>query len=156
MIIRPALAFLAAVSLTAPVFAEEDEQWMAGASAEVASIGYGIPDTDGILFALVCDLAKGTAQLTVYEEIAGAKVGQPITIELKAGAAKAAIKGVASTDQMNGFIYGEAKAVAVEPIVAVLREPGEVMLKMGKASATYPEKGRAEALAQFTETCKVK
>jgi hypothetical protein len=84
------------------------------------------------------------------------KVKRPLTIELSAGSQKASIKGVTATDELNGFVFGEANKVPVGPLLAVLREPGELTVKMGKASVTFPAEGRAEQLKIFETGCKVK
>ncbi len=74
---------------------------------------------------------------------------------LTAGAAKLVLKGTAETDQMSGFIFGVAKAIAVEPVFAVLKAPGPAIAKMGKVTANLPGPGRAAAIAQFAKVCKL-
>ena len=56
--------------------------------------------------------------MTVYQDIAGAKVGQPVTIEIAVGSSKVALKGETATDEMSGYVFGVAKKFAVKPVVA--------------------------------------
>jgi len=74
---------------------------------------------------------------------------------LTAGAAKLVLKGETETDQMSGFIFGVAKAIAVKPALAVLKTPGPAIVKMGKVTANLPDPGRAAAVAQFAKVCKL-
>jgi hypothetical protein len=47
--------------------------------------------------------------MTVYVDIAGTKVGDPVAIELKRGDAKLSVPGKIATDEMSGFLFAEAK-----------------------------------------------
>jgi hypothetical protein len=40
-------------------------------------------------------------------------------------------------------------------VLEVLRDPGTLTLKMGEASATLSEQGRAEAVAAFSRECEL-
>lgn len=93
--------------------------------------------------------------MTVYEDIAGAKVGQKLTIEIGVGSAKVAIEAKTSTDEMSGYVFGLAEKFAVKPVITVLQESGPGVVKMNKTSVNLPEKGRAEAVTQFANACKL-
>jgi hypothetical protein len=138
--------------------AEDDTKpvWHAHVDADGAAFSFATPDSDDSRFMVLCENKKRSINLTVYEEVKGMKVKRPLTIELSAGGKKASLKGVTATDEMNGYTYGEAHKVAADPLLAVLREPGELTVKMGKASATFPAEGRAEQLKIFEKGCKVK
>lgn len=64
------------------------------------------------------------------------------------------IKGKSATDETMGFVYGRAGHVVLAPVLTVLQEDGELKVTMGKAKASYPEKGRKDALARFAGACK--
>jgi len=89
--------------------------------------------------------------MTVYEDVAGAKVGEPLTIEIGVGAAKVAVEGTTDSDEMSGFVFGVAKKFAVKPVVAVLAGAGPTVIEMSKVTVTMPEKGRAEAVSEFAK-----
>jgi hypothetical protein len=152
------LAGPAAAQTPAQAPAEDDTKpvWYAHVDADGAAISFAVPNSDDSRFMVLCENKKRSINLTVYEEVKGMKVKRPLTIELLAGAKKASLKGVTATDEMNGYTYGEAHKVAADPLLAVLREPGELTVKMGKASATFPTEGRAEQLKIFEKGCKVK
>jgi len=154
-------ALAACLAMAAPLTAGAAEPepgfaWMANIFEDNASLVYGSTETgEDYLFALLCDNRKKKAELTVYEDIEGAKVGQTVAIEISAGATKLVLKGKTETDQMSGFIFGVAKAIAVKPVLAVLKTPGPAIVKMGKVTANLPDQGRAAAVAQFAKVCKL-
>ncbi len=93
--------------------------------------------------------------MTVYMDIEGAKVGQPVTIELAAGATKVSVRGTTTTDEMSGFIFAEAKTFPMKPVIAVLNEKGPVTVKIGKTATVLPEPDRATELAKFAKDCRL-
>lgn len=154
------LALTACLALAAaPVAAAEPEPgygWMANSGQITAALVYGSTETaEDYSFALSCDNKWKRSHMTVYEDIAGAKVGEPLTIEIGVGAAKVAIEGMTDTDEMSGFIFGVAKKFAVKPVVAVLQGSGPTIIEMGKVTVTLPETGRAQAVSEFAKACKL-
>jgi hypothetical protein len=150
------LAVAACLPGIAAATAETDPgyEWMEGSDQGVASLTYGNPETvEDLLFWLICENKKKTTELTVYDDVTGTKVGQPILIELSAGAAKTSIKGQIATDGMTGYLFPQAKNIKVKPVIEVLKAKGLVTAKAGKLATTLPEKGRAEAVAKFAKAC---
>jgi hypothetical protein len=155
MLAGPAMAQAPA---QAPAAAEEDTTpvWYAHVEGDIAGFGFATPNSDDARFTLVCDNKKLSVDLTVYEEVKGMKVKRPLTIELSAGSKKVSLKGITATDELNGFTFGEAHKVAYGSLLTVLRETGDLTVKMGKASVTFPAQGRAEQLATFEKGCKIR
>jgi hypothetical protein len=91
----------------------------------------------------------------VHKEVPGAKRGDPITIELSSTKAQAPVKAEVETNEATGTTFGEASDIDVKPVLQVLRDPGPLTLKMGEASATLSDQGRAQAVAKFVEGCKL-
>ena len=87
--------------------------------------------------------------MTVYQDIAGAKVGQRSPSRSASDSSKVALKGETATDEMSGYVFGVAKKFAVKPVVAVLGGPGPALVKMEKNELTLPEQGRAEELGKI-------
>ena len=56
---------------------------------------------------------------------------------------------------MSGFVFGVAKKIAVNPVIAVLEGSGPAIIEMGKVTVTLPETGRAEAVSEFAKVCKL-
>ncbi len=111
--------------------------------------------TEDYVFLLICNNADKTAEMTVYVDIPGAKLGQPMTIELSRDGAKAAVKGKTATDEMSGFIFAEAKKFRMKPVMAVLDGKGAVTVTTGKAVTVLPEEGRGTELAKFAKRCRL-
>ena len=117
---------------------------------------FAVPQSDDLAFFLLCNNKSKRIDLTVYEAMETVKVGSPITIEMAAGDQNSIVKGRAATDEMMGFVYGQARRIPPAPALAVLRAKGELTVKMGASSANYPEAGRAAAVAGFVRNCRVK
>lgn len=153
------LACLALAVPVAEVAATEPEPgfaWMVSQYEGNVSLIYGSTETaEDFFFFLSCNNNKKEAETTVYQDIAGAKVGQPITIEIGVGSAKVALKGETATDEMSGYVFGVAKRFAVKPVVAVLGGSGPALVKMEKNELTLPEQGRTEELGKFAKAGKL-
>ncbi|MGZ5850883.1 MAG: hypothetical protein ACXWJN_09930 [Methyloceanibacter sp.] len=161
MMIRPlARALCAFAVLIAAIVslsfarAEASLVWISKSNGSLVTLAYSPVDpTKAPLFLLSCFNGMDIAVLDVHQDIAGAKTGEKLTIELSAGAATASLDG--ETADANGAIFGEASDIKVKPVLAVLREKGPVTVKLGETSATLAEQGRAEAVGTFAEACKL-
>ena len=149
-----ALAVVTAHAFAAEPGTVEGYEWMGGSDQGVASFVYGSPETvEDLLFWLTCEPKKKKTEMTVYNDVAGTKVGQPIAIDINAGAAKTSVKGQIATDGMTGYFFPQAKSFKVKPVIEVFNAKGQVTVKTGKLTTVLPEKGRAEALAAFAKAC---
>ena len=141
-----------------PLLAAEDPgyAWMGSVEAGNALLTYGSPETgEDYVFNLICGNKDKSTEATLYVDIPATKVGQPITIELAAGAAKVSLKGKIATDEMSGFHFAEAKNFKIKPVIALLKEKGPVTAKTGKLVTSLPDKGRAAPVGEFAQGCKL-
>jgi hypothetical protein len=69
--------------------------------------------------------------------------------------AKPPVKGEVGKNETTGTTFGEASYINVKPVLEVLRDSGPLTIKMGEASATMSEQGRAESVTKFVENCKL-
>jgi hypothetical protein len=111
--------------------------------------------TEDYVFLLSCDNADQTAEMTVYVDIEGAKVGETVTIELDRDGTEVSIAGKTATDEMSGFVFATASGFPVKPVIAVLDGKGPVMVTTGKTETVLPEEDRAEELAKFAKHCRL-
>ncbi|MGH6831733.1 MAG: hypothetical protein ACRECM_01720 [Methyloceanibacter sp.] len=136
--------------------AEEQLVWTEKASAGFVSLAYGALDpAKAPLFLLSCFNAMSIAVLDVRTEMAEAKPGAALTIELSAGDAKSPVEGEAARDDSSGVTFGEASDIAVKPVLDVLRQSGPLTVTIGEASAALSDQGRAEAVEKFSGDCKL-
>jgi hypothetical protein len=151
-----AAALFAALGLGSSARAEETFVWTEKSSGGFVTLAYGSYDpAKGPLLMLSCFNGMGIAVLDLRSDIGNAKPGQPITIELSAGEAKAAVEGEAASDEANGATFGEASDIAVKPVLAVLRAPSPLTVKVGEVSTTLSDQGRAQAVDQFSKDCEL-
>jgi hypothetical protein len=135
---------------------EQTMMWTEKASGGLTSLAYGSLDpTASPLFVLSCFSGMNIVVFDVHKEVPGAKRGDPITIELSSTKAQAPVKAEVETNEATGTTFGEASDIYVKPVLQVLRDPGPLTLKMGEASATLCDQGRAQAVAKFVEDCKL-
>jgi hypothetical protein len=142
-----------------PLFAVDDDPgyaWMGGVEEGNALLTYGSTETgEDYVFNLICGNRNKNTEATLYVDIPATKVGQPVTIELAAGAAKVSLKGKIATDEMSGFHFAEAKNFKIKPVVALLKEKGPVTAKTGKLVTDLPDKDRAAPVGEFAQGCKL-
>lgn len=161
MMIRPLARFLfsfavviAAIAPASVASAEDTLVWISKSNGSLVTLAYGPVDpAKAPLLLLSCFNGMDVAVLDLHQDIAGAKPGEKLAIALSAGTATASLDG--ETADANGAIFGEASDIKVKPVLAVLREKGPVTVKMGEATATLAEQGRADAVEKFAADCKL-
>jgi hypothetical protein len=130
--------------------------WIDRANGDLISLAYGPADpTKNPLFMLSCFNEMQVAVLDVHKEVDGGRPGQPLTIEVASAQKQAPLKGEVAKNDATGTTFGEASDIDIAVLLDVLKEPGPLTLKMGAASETLPDEGRAAAVSRFTEGCKL-
>jgi len=149
------LSLAAALFGAAAAWAEDyaDFEWMAGAADGNAFLTFGSTETgEDYLFNVFCGADK-SSNVTVYVDIAGTEIGDPVMIDLGSGGAKLTVPGKIGTDEMSGFLFAEAQGIKIKPVVELLEGKGPVTVKAGSVSVTLPEDGRARAAGEFAKSC---
>jgi hypothetical protein len=136
--------------------AEVSQVWVEKASEGFVSLAYGPLDPAKVpLLLLSCFDAMGIAVLDLHTAIDGVKPGEALTIALAAGEAKAQVEGEAAFDDASSMIFAEASDIAVKPVLEVLRQPGPLAVTVGQTNATLSDQGRADAVAKFSQDCRI-
>jgi hypothetical protein len=148
-------AFLV-LAASGAALSDEPMIWAEKTNGTSTSLAYGpIDPANGPLFMLSCFNGMSIVVLDVHKEIAGAKPGAPLTIELASAKSKAPIEGEVGLNDATGKTFGEASDVELKPVLAVLRDPGPLTVKMDDTTATLAEQGRDEAVTAFSKNCEV-
>ncbi|MGH6824272.1 hypothetical protein [Methyloceanibacter sp.] len=152
--------FLAVVAMLATLpLAGAGEQvlmWTEKTGGGLTTLAYGPLDpAQNPLFMLSCFSGMNIVVLDVHKEIPDAKPGDPLTIELSSAKAQSPVDGEVGKNETTGKTFGEASDINVKPVLEVLRDSGPLTIKMGEASATMSEVGRAESVGKFVENCKL-
>ena len=133
--------------------AEEKSVWTEKASEGFISLTYGPLDPNKQpVFLLSCFNEMEIAVLDIFGVIEGTRPGQKLTIELSAGSTHK-IEGEAGIDSKTGSMFAEASDIAVKPLLAMLKSPGPLTVKMAATSLALSEVGRAEAAERFSKNC---
>jgi hypothetical protein len=127
--------------------------WMAGGDEGNAYLTFGSTETgEDYVFNVFCG-ADRSSNMTVYVDIAGTQVGDPVTIDLRVGEERLEVPGKIGTDEMSGFLFAEAQDIKIKPAVQLLSAEGPITVKTGSVVTTLPEEGRANATAEFAKSC---
>jgi hypothetical protein len=136
--------------------AEESIVWVEKSSEGLVSLAYGPLDPAKTpLLLLSCFDAMGIAVLDLHTPIDGVKPGEALTLALSAGEAKAQLDGEAAFDDASSMIFAEASDIAVKPVLEVFRQPGPVAVTAGRTNTTLSDRGRADAVAKFSQDCQI-
>jgi hypothetical protein len=152
-----ALAFgLATLKLADTGMPDEAMMWTETSSGALTTLTYGpLNPAATPLFVLSCFAGMNIVVLDVHKQVPGAKPGDPIAIEISSSKAQAPVKAEVETNEATGTTFGEASDIDVAPVLQVMRDPGPVTIRMGDATATLSDQGRAQAVAKFVESCKL-
>lgn len=150
--------FVLAGSLLAgtAVWAADDDgyEWSTGGEDGYAFLVYGSPETDEDYGFLVrCDGNNKATGMTVYVDIAGAKVGDPAAIAFSGGESELTVQGQIATDEMSGYLFAEAAGFKIKPVIALLSGEGPVTVKTGDVVTTLRAAGRGQAAGGFAKSC---
>jgi hypothetical protein len=138
------VAMLAALAFASAGKSEQASMWTEKEDGGLTMLAYGPLDpAQNPLFVLSCFSGMNIFVLDVHQEIPDAKPGDPLTIELSSARAQSPVKGEVGKNETTGKTFGEASDVNVKPVLEVLRDQGPLTIKMGAASATMSEQGRA-------------
>jgi hypothetical protein len=149
-------AMLAALPPASAATSEQTLMWTEQNDGGLTTLAYGPLDpAQNPLFVLSCFSGMNIVVLDVHKEIPDAKPGDPLTIELSSAKAQSPVKGEVGKNETTGKTFGEASDINVKPVLEVLRDSGPLTVKMGEASATLSEQGRAESVTKFVENCKL-
>ena len=158
---KPRLALTIALAAATLPFAgicwsEPTMIWVENTNGGLTTLAYGpLNPAETPLFMLSCFSGLNIVVLDVHKEVPGAKAGDPLTIELSSSKAQAPVTGEVGNDDATNTTFGEASDIDVKPVLAVLDDQGPLTVKMGEASATLTDLGRADAVAKFVENCKL-
>jgi hypothetical protein len=151
-----AVGFAFAFCLASAGKAEETAIWTERSSGDLTTLSYGpLSLTTNPLFMLSCFSDMNIVVLDVHKEIAGAKRGDALAIELSSAKTQVPIKAEVDLNEETGTSYAEASDIDVKPILQALQDAGPLTLKLGAASLTLSDQGRADAVAKFSESCKL-
>jgi hypothetical protein len=131
----------------------DERTWSLGGDERDPYLSFGNQDMGETTVILICNNRKKVAELSVNDASKGAKAGQPVTIEIAAGASKASFSG--KTVRSAG-IYGYARKIDFQTVVAMFRAPGTITVTMGDNRYQLHDKGRAKAVGELVEVCRLK
>jgi hypothetical protein len=149
------LAVAAWLGGTGLAAATDDYAWISDYGDGTAYLSYAVPESDDFVFGLNCSNNDKTTWMTVYVDIEGTRVGDPVAIEFAQGSSNLSVEGKIATDEMSGFHFAEATGFKIKPVIALLGGKDDATVTTGKVVTALPEKGRAAELEKFAKACKL-
>lgn len=140
-----------APAMAAPT--SDEKTWSLGGDERDPYLAFGNQEMGDTTIILICNNRRKTAELSVNDATKGAKAGQQVKIELAAGASKASFSG--KTVRSAG-VFGYARKIDFQTVVAMFRAPGTITVTMGENRYQLHDKGRAKAVGELIEMCKLK
>ncbi len=131
----------------------DERTWSLGGDERDPYLTFGNPEMGETTVILICNNRRKTAELSVSDASKGARAGQAVTIEIAAGVNKASFSG--KTVRSAG-IYGYARKIDFQTVAAMFRAPGTVTVTMGQNRYQLHDKGRAKAVGELVDICRVK
>lgn len=133
-----------------PVLAKADRMsWSFFNSADEARLVYGIPESDSMIIALVCN-RKRTLLITTV--LPAKRRSGPMTTTLSVGSITQAFHGSVSGDVDQGY-YAEAVMTDRSAILKLLSAKGSLAVQTQSEQKSVPLRGIGESLRHFKATC---
>ncbi len=147
---------LAVAALTlahaAPAAAIDKESWDFYKSADMAQVGYGVPESDIITITFRCFFKKKPIEIVTSVLPKKPKKGAALKTTLTNGAVTASYDGKIGYHSEHGFHF-EASAPAEPKLMDVLKSGTTLTISVPGRQVRVPLKGVAKPLAQFETAC---
>lgn len=147
------LALAAVLASVAPSLAAEQEQWGFYQSPDEARLFYGVPESEAIAVAFICERKPHRIVIVATGVPPGAKAGRRTVLRLGNGAQSARYAGTFVYDRDEGGVHFEATTPARRSVFALLKTGRTLGLAVGGTRDTLPLRGAAPALAKLEAAC---
>ena len=150
-----AASALMGVAVPGAIHAEDARQWIGDSQEGIASLLYGIPQSDDAPVAFRCELPARDFFVTL---------SLPPDFEPKAGSVRLAITAPPTGEDVQGdaeiqflqemdVTFLEAKLAFDVAIARMLKQGSELRFTIGEKAFVYPLAGAAEAMGQIEAAC---
>jgi hypothetical protein len=140
------------LALAAPVQSADKESWDFYKSADMAQVGYGVPESDVITITFRCFFKKKPVEIVTSVLPKKPKKGTALKTTLTNSAVTARYDGTIGHHSEHGYHF-VAYAPAEPKLVDVLRSGTTLTISIPGEQIRVPLKGVAKPLAQFEAAC---
>jgi hypothetical protein len=156
---RPASAsialFTVALSLTSVTAACADDKpkWTMTTEKNAVTLAYG-DDSEETDLALICKPHSNSVSIFVGETDKSLKPKMQVTVTFTAGAAKAAVPGKTTVNELAGVPSFEGELAATDPIFDAMSGAPSISIKVAKTARDIPLKTMGSKAAAFSKACR--
>ena len=148
-----AAALAASLMLSAGALAQDNPGWHGTAHDGMATLFYGVPQSDHAEIALSCQAGDDTATFVFAFAPIQAVDGVQVVVTLEAGDISLPIQTTGALMQMDDLFLLEGEVAVDARLIDLLGSEGMLSVFVEDGSAEYPLAGATEAAAALVETC---
>ncbi len=146
-------ALAAGLMLSAGTMAQDNPGWHGNEYESMATLFYGVPQSDHVEIALSCQAGSKTANFVFAFAPIQAVDGVQVQVTLEAGDISLPIQTTGALMQMDDLFLLEGKVAVDARLIELLDSPGMLSVFVEDGAAEYPLEGALDAAAALIEAC---
>ena len=147
------IALMPAAILPAAAQDDEKPRWFGSAYDDVATLVYGVPDSDYVILSFSCRRGASVVKLDLQDEQADAEEGDLVRASLATNGIHVEFSDKATMNQDSGGIELHADLPLDEALRRVLTSGDEVTVTVGGQTQRYAMEAAAEPAAAMFAVC---
>lgn len=146
-------AVAAGLMLSAGAMAQYDPGWHGNAYDDMATLFYGVPQSDHVEIALSCQAGSKAANFVFAFAPIEAVDGVQVQVTLEAGDISLPIQTTGALMQMDDLFLLEGEVAVDARLIDLLGSPGMLSVFVEDGAAEYPLEGALDAAAALIQAC---
>ena len=146
-------ALAAGLMLSAGAMAQDDPGWHGNEYDGMATLFYGVPQSDHVELALSCQAGSSAANFVFAFAPIQAVDGVQVQVTLEAGDISLPIQTTGALMQMDDLFLLEGEVAVDARLIDLLGSPGVLSVFVEDGAAEYPLEGALDAAAALIEAC---
>jgi hypothetical protein len=146
-------ALAASLMLSAGAMAQDDPGWHGNEYDGMATLFYGVPQSDHVEIALSCQAGSNAANFVFAFAPIQAVDGVQVQVTLEAGDIALPIQTTGALMQMDDLFLLEGEVTVDARLIDLLGSPGKLSVFVEDGAAEYPLEGALDAAAALIEAC---
>lgn len=146
-------ALAAGLMLSAGAMAQDGPGWHGSTYDGMATLYYGVPETDHVEIALSCQAGSAVASFVFAFAPIEAVDGVQVQVTLEAGDISLPIQTIGATMEMDDLFLLEGEIAVDAKLIDLLGSPGMLSVFVEDGAAEYPLEGALDAAAALIEAC---
>lgn len=133
--------------------ADDKPKWTMNSEKNEVTLAYG-DDSEETDLALICKPHSNSVKIFVGETDKSLKPKMQVTVTFAAGAAKAAVPGKTTVNELAGIPSFEGELAATDPLFDAMTGAPSISIKVAKTARDIPLKTMGSKAAAFSKACR--